>query len=72
MSSDTKEILDRALALPDTDKALIVDELLSSFDHPDEEIDVLWRTEVEDRIAAYKAGTLKSVSLEEVIAKHRK
>ena len=72
MSIDTKEILDRALALPDIDKAFIVDKLLTSLDHPDEEIDALWRKEVEDRIMAYNAGTLKSVSLGEVLAKHQK
>ena len=72
MSTDTKEILDRALALPDMDKAQIVDELLSSLDPPDEEIDTLWRKEVEDRIRAYNAGALKSVSLEEVLSKYQK
>ena len=54
------------------EKARIVDKLLSSLDQPDEVIDVLWRKEVEDRIKAYNAGTLKSVSLELVLAKYRK
>ena len=72
MSTDTKEILDRALALPDMDKAHIVDELLSSLDPPDEEIDTLWRKEVEDRISAHHAGALKSVSLDEVLSKYQK
>ena len=71
MSTETQEILDRALQLPATDKALIANELLASLDQPDEAIDDLWRKEVEDRIAAYKAGSLKSVSLAEVLAKYR-
>lgn len=71
MSSDTQEILDRALELPAADKARIANELLASLDQPDEAIDALWRKEVEDRIAAYKAGSLKSVTLEEVLAKYR-
>lgn len=71
MSTDTQEIIDRALSLPPADKALVVDKLLSSLDQPDEAIDALWRKEVEDRIKAYNEGTLKSVSLEEVLAKYR-
>ena len=71
MSTDTQEIIDRALSLPPADKALVVDKLLSSLDQPDEAIDALWRKEVEDRIRAYNEGTLKSVSLEEVLAKYR-
>ena len=72
MSTDTQEILVRALALPDTDKARIVDELLTSLSPPDDQIDTLWREEVEDRIAAYNAGELRAVSLDEVLAKYRK
>jgi putative addiction module component (TIGR02574 family) len=72
MSTETEEILDRALGLPATDKARIANELLASLDQPDEAIDALWRKEVEDRIAAYQTGTLKSVSLERVLSKYRK
>jgi putative addiction module component (TIGR02574 family) len=72
MSVETQEILDRALGLPAVEKARIVDELLSSLHQPDEAIDALWRKEVEDRIKAYNAGTLKSVSLDEVLSKYRK
>jgi len=71
MSIDIQEIIDRALSLPPADKALVVDKLLSSLDQPDEAIDALWRKEVEDRIKAYNDGKLKSVSLEEVLAKYR-
>ena len=72
MSEETQEILDRALGLPTVEKAQTVDELLSSLDQPDEVIDALWREEIEDRIKAYNAGTLKSVSLDEVLSKYRK
>ena len=71
VSTETQAIIDRALSLPPADKALVVDKLLSSLDQPDEGIDALWRKEVEDRIRAYNEGTLKSVSLEEVLAKYR-
>jgi putative addiction module component (TIGR02574 family) len=71
MGTDTQELLNRALELSPADKAHIANELLASLDQPDENIDALWRREVEDRIAAYRAGDLKSVSLEEVLAKYR-
>jgi putative addiction module component (TIGR02574 family) len=67
-----EQIISQALSLPPAEKARVVDELLSSLDQPNPEIDALWREEVEDRIAAYNDGTLKSVSLEEALAKHRK
>ena len=72
MSVETQEILDRALKLPAVDKAYLVDELLTSLDKPDEAIDALWRQEVEDRLKAYKAGNLRAISLEQVLAKYRK
>ena len=67
-----EQIISQALSLPPADKARVVDELLSSLDQPDEAIDALWRREVEDRVAAYNNGILKSVTLEEVLAKYRK
>jgi putative addiction module component (TIGR02574 family) len=72
MSVETQEIIDRALELPVAEKARVVDELLASLNEPDEAIDALWRKEVEDRIEAYNSGKLRSVSLEEVLAKYRK
>ncbi len=72
MTPETQEIIDRAMSLPPTDRALVVDKPLSSLDQPDEAIDALWRKEVEDRIRAYNQGRLKSVSLEEALAKYRK
>jgi putative addiction module component (TIGR02574 family) len=71
MSAEIKEIRNRALELPAVEKARLIDELLSSLDEPDETIDALWRKEVEDRVEAYRAGKLQSVSLSEVLAKYR-
>ncbi len=72
MSTETSDILDRVMELPAEEKARLVDQLLSSLDQPDESIDSLWRKEVEERIQAYQAGKLQSVSLAEVLAKYRK
>jgi len=72
MPTDTKQILKEALDLPSTERAALVDYLLSSLDQPDEQLDDLWRKEVEDRIKAYQSGKIKSVALEEVLSKYRK
>lgn len=72
MPTDTKQILKEALDLPTTERATLVDCLLSSLEQPDEQIDDLWRKKVEDRIKAYQSGKIKSVALEEVLSKYRK
>ena len=72
MAVNSQEILKEALTLPFEERAALVDDLLASLDQPDEEIDILWRKEVDDRIAAYKAGKMKVVSLDEVLSKYRK
>jgi putative addiction module component (TIGR02574 family) len=69
---EPREILNLAMGLPPVEKARLVNQLLSSLDEPDEAIDNLWRKEVEDRIEAYRAGKLKSVSLADVLAKYGK
>jgi putative addiction module component (TIGR02574 family) len=72
VSAEAQDILDRALKLSAVDKARLVDKLLSSLDKPDEAMDGLWRKEVEDRLEAYRAGNLRAVPLEQVLAKHHK
>ena len=68
MSTDTRQVLQEALALPATERAALVQELLSSLDRPDSRIDALWAKEAEDRIAAYDAGRMKAVPADEVFA----
>ncbi|MFV1951063.1 MAG: addiction module protein [Nitrospinota bacterium] len=72
MDTETKHILDRALMLPDREKAQLVDELLSNLDKPDDDIDRLWREEIKDRIKAYESGKIKSLSLKQVLSKYQK
>jgi len=72
MAINTQKVLKNALELPTLERANLVDRLLSSLDQPNEQIDNLWRMEVEDRVKAYKAGKIKSVSLEEALSKYRK
>jgi putative addiction module component (TIGR02574 family) len=51
---NAKKLLKEAQNLPATERALLIEELLSSLDKEDESIDNLWKIEVEDRIKAYK------------------
>ena len=71
MSTKTKEILNQALGLSPLEKAHLVDCLLARLDKPDEEIDSLWREEVEKRVEAYQSGKLPSLSLQQVLSKYQ-
>ena len=66
MSTDTKQILENALALPAIDRAVIVESLLTSLDHPDANIDEIWAEEAEKRLAAFDAGQMEAISADEV------
>lgn len=72
MATDTDQILKEALELPPIERANLIDKLLISLDQPDEAIDEIWRREVQDRIAAYEAGKITTVSVKEVLAKYNK
>jgi putative addiction module component (TIGR02574 family) len=67
----TDNILKEALTLSPSEKAQLIDKLISTLDKADREIDELWTREAEDRIDAYDRGKLKAVSLEEVLGKYR-
>ena len=67
----TENILKEALTLKPSEKAQLIDKLISSLDKPDKEIDELWAKEAEDRIAAYDQGKIKAISLEKVLQKYR-
>lgn len=71
MKTKTAGVLKEALGLPSNERAELANRLLSSLDNPDKSIDALWRREIDDRIAAYKTGKAKTVSVEEVLAKYK-
>jgi putative addiction module component (TIGR02574 family) len=67
MTSQSKKILADALALPPTERASLVEEIMSSFDSAARDgIDALWAREAEDRIDAYERGEMSSSSAQEV------
>lgn len=72
MATNAQQILKEVLTLPLKDRATLVDDILASLDQPDEQMDSLWRKEIDDRIAAYRAGKIKAVPLEEVLVKYHR
>jgi len=66
-----EEIIKEALNLKPSEKAELIDKLLSILDASDSEIDKLWAKEAESRINAYEQGELKAVTLKEVLEKYR-
>lgn len=68
MSASTETLLRQALELPSNDRAALVEELLTSLDKPDPELDALWLKEAERRMAAYRAGDLGAVDADDVFA----
>ncbi len=69
--STPEKILEEAFSLTPIEQAKLVDRLIAVLDKPDPEMDKLWATEAESRLAAYKEGKLKTVSLESVLSKHK-
>jgi len=67
MTGHGKRVLEEALALPPTERAALVEELLSSFEFASrQEIDALWAAEAEDRIDAYERGETCSIPAQRV------
>jgi putative addiction module component (TIGR02574 family) len=67
----SSEILKEALNLTPTEKAELIDKLLSSLDEPDKELEDLWAKEAEDRIEAYEQGKIKALSIKEILEKYK-
>ncbi len=71
METKTQNVLKEALELPAIERAGLVNSLLSSLDTPDKTIDEVWQKEIGERIQAYEAGKMETVSVEEVLAKYK-
>ncbi len=70
MIRNSTKVISQALSLPPRSRAKLAEKLLESLDDPKQrEIDLLWATEVEDRIDAYEKGDLKAIPGREVFRK---
>jgi len=72
MEKPSKVILNQALELPASERAILAEQLLMSLDLADSKIDELWASEAESRIDAYEQGNIKTKSAQEVFAKYKK
>ena len=72
MSTSADKLASEIRDLPDTEKLRLVDAILAELDKPDPEIDRIWAEEARKRWAAYNAGTIPTVTYNEVMAKYRR
>jgi len=66
-----EQLISQAMKMSPAEKVEMIERLLQSLDKPDEQIDKLWKKEAEDRIDAYDAGKISTVSLHEVVEKYK-
>jgi len=67
MKSSAKDILDRALEMPENDRAAIAERLLASLDaQPDRNVEEAWQQEIQRRLSELDRGDVESVPWEEV------
>jgi putative addiction module component (TIGR02574 family) len=71
MTEAAKKLSAQARNLSADERLELVDDILASLDVPDPAIDRLWAKEAEERLAAYHRGDIKTVPLQEVLAKYR-
>jgi len=68
----TDELISEAISLPVELRAQLVEELLKSLNPSQAEIDALWATEAERRVAEIEAGKVQLIPSEQVFAELRK
>lgn len=67
---DPQQIESAALELPRHERARLAERLLHSLDQ-DEAVEDAWAMEIERRVAEYRAGTLKALPGDDVLAEAR-
>ena len=73
MSDTLKEIEKKALELPEKERALLAEHLITSLEKTyDPDVESAWVEESERRYQAYKSGSIQGIPAEEVFRKARK
>lgn len=70
MSNSANMILEQALELSATERAVVAEKLLFSLDSPDSKIDAIWAKEADSRVELYKKGKIETIPSEEVFSKY--
>ncbi len=63
------EIIEEALHLKPQERYIVIENLIKSLDAPDEKIDEIWIQESKKRLNAYREGTAKTLSYDQVFNK---
>lgn len=72
MTQEAHELLQKALALPENERAELAGNLIASLDSTvDQDVDTAWQQEVVRRLYDVQSGTVKTISWEEVQQKGR-
>jgi putative addiction module component (TIGR02574 family) len=72
MTQDTHELLQKALALPENERAELAGTLISSLDITvDPDVDAAWQAEVARRAREVESGKVKTIPWEQVRQKGR-
>jgi putative addiction module component (TIGR02574 family) len=73
MTAQALQVLQEVLVWPPTERASLIDALFQSFDTKQQlEIQGAWVRESEDRLAAYHAGEMKAMSIDEAMQRINK
>ncbi len=68
----TEKLISEVISLPTDIRTLLVNKLLESLNPTIREIDELWATEAEQRVADIKKGKIKTIPGEDVFKEIRK
>lgn len=72
MTQQARELLEKALALPENERAELAGNLISSLDTTlDPDLDAAWQSEVRRRVEEVQSGKVKTVAWDEVRKKGR-
>jgi putative addiction module component (TIGR02574 family) len=66
MTARAEQVLADALRLPSGERAKLAEQLFSSLDISQQELDRLWAKEADSRIDAYERGRIKTISSQQV------
>ena len=73
MTQEARDLLQKALALPENERAELAGNLLSSLDTAvDQDVDANWQQEVARRLDEVQSGKVETIPWEEVQQKGRK
>ena len=71
MNQTAETLSAQAVQLPPEDRLALVERILDSLEEPDASMDALWAKEADDRLAAYRRGQIRALTLSDVIAKYQ-